>query len=325
MILIGSRALQYYIPDIGRIIHDWDFLMGVTEFEEFHAKYSKYLIKTVKHISLYEIPDLGIVEISMFRGWQPSDHRLLDDGFYNHSTPFGNALVPSLNTLYEIKLATEEFIKEPKHLYDLELMEPHCVDFTKQYTPLYQMRRNEIKLRLEQENKVKYDFFHKYHIPEYIKHDYLHEVIVDLIDMKLPTYVKITTAETDIAETLFNKLSYTDKVSLMAEESLVLALERWFIPQMIENGINFKLLDIFDNNNEGLPTYQILKHCCITGLKGEAEYITKFSRDNFFAIEKLWVDYKHKIKEKGGFSKDFYAILFKLRDDYKQGIKIATI
>jgi hypothetical protein len=93
---------------------------------------------------------------------------------------------------------------------------------------------------------------------------------------------------------------------------------------MVENGINYKLISLFYNNNEGLPTYQILKHCCITGLKGEAEYITSFARSNFFEIEKLWQEYKLKIKEKGGFPKSFYDKLFQLREDYKQGKKVGV-
>lgn len=320
MILIGSKALQQYIPNLGRIIHDWDLLMHDDEYVQFIEQYLKYLIKAVKNTFLYEIPDLGIVEISHVNGWEPSDWRLLDNGFSFLGTPFGKVCVPNLQILFEMKKATAEFINEPKHNYDLKLIQSLV---SKDITPFYEMRRNEIKTRIEKENKIKYDFFHKYHIPEYIRHDYLHEVIADLIDVKLPTYVKITTAETDITEQLFNNLTHEAKVSLMAEESLVLILERWFIPQMIEKGINFKLLDIFFNNNEGLPTYNILKHCCITGLKGEAEYITNFSRANFFEIEKLWVNYKQKIKNKGGFPKEFYDMIFVLRDKYKQGEKVA--
>lgn len=258
MILIGSRALQHYIPNLGRVVHDWDFMMSTRELNEFALKYGQYLIKTVKDVTLYEIPNVGVVEIFCMTGWMPSDYILYETCEDMIATPFGGALVPSLDILFEMKKATAEFIKEPKHDHDVRLMEVECVEFGKQYSEFYDMRRAEIKARLEKETKVKYDFFHKYHIPEYIKHDYLHEVIVDLI-------------------------------------------------------------------GQALPTYKILKHCCITGLKGEAEYITNFSRANFFEIEKLWIDYKQKIKEKGGFSSDFYGIIFKLREDYKKGINVATI
>lgn len=325
MILIGSRALQHYIP-LNRIIHDWDFMMDFAEFEQFNEFYGQFLIKTVNHTHLYEIPKLGIVEILVKSGFKPSDHILWEKSKTNGiTTPFGVAQVPSFYMLYEMKRATAEFINEPKHHYDLSVMKSLLVDYDNSCANFYSLRYSEIKDRIEKSEKVKYDFFHKYHIPEYIKHDYLHEVIADLVDIKLPTYQKITCADTDIAEELFDKLTHQEKISLMVEESLVLALERWFVPQMVENGINFKLLEIFDNNNEGLPTYKILKHCCITGLKGEAEYITKFSRDNFFEIETNWIKYKAIIKEKGGLPSNFYDMLFKIREDYKQGKTVATV
>lgn len=323
MILIGSKALQYYIPDLGRVVHDWDFMMSVDELNRFSLKYGKYLIKTVKDVTLYEIPELGVVEIFCMSGWMPSDYIMFETCTQKVYTPFGESLIPTLQDLYDIKKATAEFINEPKHHHDLNLILTQGARLKN--TNLYKMRQAEIKFRIEKENKVKYDFFHKYHIPEYIKHDYLHEVVADLIGLSLPTYIKITTAETDIGEHLFNRLTHEEKISLMAEESLVLSLERWLIPQMVENGINSKLLEIFDNNNEGLPTYQILKHCCITGLKGEAEYITNFSRNNFFQIEALWIKYKKTIKDKGGFPQSFYNMLFKLRDEYKQGMKVGII
>ena len=329
MILIGSKALEAYIGDIGRIIHDYDILMTNVEWMDFHKINSQYLIKTVNNIYLYEIPNKGIVEVYHELSWTDSDRIICEAAKLEGSqttSPFGILYLPMIQHLYDIKKATCEFIDEPKHKYDLMLMDNWNKNLAiNEYNRIYDIRRIEIKLRLEKSNKVKYDFFHKYHIPEYIKHDYLHEVIADLLDIKLPTYQRITNAEVNISEELFNKLSYDQKISLMVEESLVLALERWFCPQMIENGINYKLLSIFDNNNEGLPTYKILKHCCITGLQGEAEYITGFARENFFEIEKEWIKAKAKIVKKNGFKSEFYEQIFELREKYKNGEKVGTI
>jgi hypothetical protein len=150
-------------------------------------------------------------------------------------------------------------------------------------------------------------------------------MIADLLGISIPTYKRITSSETDISQELFNNLTHNQKVSLLAEETLVLNLERWLIPQLIEQGINYKVVGYFYNNNEGLPTYKILKHVCITGLKGEANYITDFARANFFEIEKLWQDYKIKIKENGGFPRPFYDRIFKLRDQFKSGEKVSII
>lgn len=327
MVLIGSKALEEKIKDIGRITHDYDVLMSKIEWAEFHANYHQYLIKNVKDVYLYEIPNIGIVEVLHEFGFTKSDKDLYNFCSFETDLPFGRVSVPEIGTLFDIKKATAEFIDEPKHKYDLDLMVKNYPFLgIREDTEFYKLRREEIKTRIEKQDKVKYDFFHKYHIPEYIKHDYLHELIADLIDIKLPTYQRITSAEVDIAESLFNKLTHEQKISLMVEESLVLALERWYIPQMIENGINAKLIDIFYNDNEGLPTYKILKHCCITGLKGEAEYITTFARENFFEIEREWRKAKEIINtKKNGFPQSFYDKLFELRDKYKKGEKVGTI
>lgn len=326
MLLVGSKALAYYLDDFfDRTTHDWDFLMTETELKAVSLAFPMKLIKTTKSSSLYEYKN-EILEIKTESQFDPSDKVMFHEArnpamlkpYSVLDSIIGRCIVPSRQFLYDMKAATAAYIDEPKHKYDLDLMEKHWTG-VKKNTPWYETRLAETKARIETSKKVKYDFFHKYHIPEYIIHDYLHEIIADLLDIKLPTYIRITNGDVTIAEEMFNTLTYEQKVSLMVEESLVLALERWFVPNMIEQGINFNLLEMFDDNNEGLPTYQILKHCCITGLKGEAQYITNFAKNNFFEIEKKWIDAKSVIKSKGGFPGSFFERLFELRKQYKAG------
>ncbi len=141
------------------------------------------------------------------------------------------------------------------------------------------------------------------------------------MDLSIPTYQRFVTGATEITDECWNKLTHQQKIDAMVEESLVLALERWFIPQMIENGINYRLHDMFFNNNEAMPTYKLLYHCCVKGLIGEKEYIVNFARENFNVIEQHWIDAKEKIRKKG-FPKHFLDKIFVLRDKYKQGEKI---
>lgn len=330
MLVVGSIALKYWLNDIGRTIHDYDIWMSNEEFNRFCNDYYKFEIKEAKYSYLFEI-DKKIYEIKPYYKMEETDKLIFDNSTnktFQVDIPYiGMCFVACPQTVYDMKKATlHGGITEPKHSYDFNLLEANAHKyFFKRNSDIFKLRLEETKKRVASEKKVKYDFFHKYHIPEYVVHDDLHVMIADLIDLKIPTYQKITTAETDISEELFNNLSHHEKLSLMVEESLVLALERWFIPQMIENGINHKLIDMFYNNNEGLPTYRILQHCCITGLKGEAEYITKFSRENFFEIEKLWIQYKSTIANKKGFPSWFFNQLFELRDKYKKGEKVALI
>lgn len=330
MILIGSQALNHYIA-LDRKLHDWDFIMTAEELERFNSSYSKYLVKETEYSLVYDING-EIVEIRNPKTLDESDKHLLEMYFLPETkTPFGLVTLPSINTLYEIKKATALCIEEPKHKYDLAAMEkefPSQLVFnpnTKNFygnSEFFNKRLNEIKARQEKATKIKHDFFHKYHIPEYVLHDRLHEMFADLLSITIPTYQRITVAETDISEELFNKLTHEQKISLMVEEVLVLNMERWLIPQMVENGINHRLVDMFYNNNEAMPTYLILKHVCITGLKGEQKYITDFSKVNFFEIEKEWIKAKEKIMIKGGLPEWFFRELFELRKKYREGINV---
>lgn len=259
-----------------------------------------------------------ILEIKTESQFEPTDKIIFNGVYKKTHCIIGACFVPDIQTIFDMKKATADYIDEPKHKYDLDLMRSIFPDLQDD-SELYLLRREETKDRIMKSKKVKFDFFHKYHIPEYIYHDNLHVIIGDLMNLSIPTYLRITSADTEISEQLFNNLTHGAKISLMVEESLVLALERWFIPQMVENGINHNLIDIFYNNNEGLPTYLILKHCCITGLKGEADYITNFARNNFFEIEQKWIIIKQQIKDKKGFPPSFYNQLFDLRKRYKAG------
>lgn len=320
MVLIGSQALNYYIP-LNRKLHDYDFIATKKELEQWNKKYSKYLVKSTDYSYVYDI-DGEIVEIRNPEFLDETDKELLDIsvGFRWEYSKFGLVNIPTIQLLYDIKKSTTLCINEHKHKYDLELIEKKF-NLTSE-TGFFKKRLAETQNRVSKSTKVLKDFFHKYDgIPEYVKHDRLHDLYADALGLSMPTYKRITVAETDISEDLFNKLSYDQKISLMAEESLVLALERWLIPQLIENGINYKIIDHFYNNNESMPTYLILKHCCITGLRGEAEFITKFSRENFFAIESLWCQYKSKFK----FPNWFLNEIFELRKKYRNGEKVGIV
>lgn len=323
MILIGSRALSYYV-ELNRKLHDWDFLMTEEEMGRFDREYSKFLVKSTPSSNVYDING-EIVEIKSPALIDETDWVLVKQQYPRSEviTPFGNAILPNIELLYLIKKSTAEVIDEPKHQHDALLIESMYTFSIDNW--FYKRRLEETRLRQEKSQRVKYDFFHKYHIPEYVLHDRLHEIIADLLDINLPTYQRITSADVAIAQELFEKLSHDQKISLMVEECLVLNLERWFIPQMVENGINYRLIDKFYNNNEAMPTYHILKHVCITGLKGEAEYITSFARSNFFEIEQKWIEAKEKIHRKKGFPSSFFSELFQIRKRYLNGEKVASV
>lgn len=315
MILIGSQALSYYVP-LERKLHDYDFIATEYELDKFNLEYGKHLVKTTDYSLIYDI-DGTIVEIRNPKYLDQTDLDLLISPMVSVSTMFGLAHLPDIQTLYDIKKSTALCMKEHKHLYDLKLIEDEF-DVV-QNTEFFNKRLEETQNRTKVDKKNKYDFFHKYDLPEYVVHDKLHEMVADLLDLPLATYIRTITGSVTTVKELYDKLTHEQKVSLMVEESIVLSLERWLIPQMIENGINHRLIDMFYNNNEAMPTYHILKHVNLKGLKGEADYVVNFGTENFFEIEKAWIVAKEKIRSKGGFPGHFFDELFDLRKRYLAG------
>lgn len=320
MILIGSKALNFHVK-VDRIQHDWDIIGDESEVSFFLEKWKKFLVKETNYSYVFDIEN-NIIELRNPISFAQTDKDLINfqRRFSIVETNFGIFRVPNIQVLYDIKKSTHLCIDNLKHRNDTILIENNF-DIL-QDTLFFKTRLRETRERISKENKVKHEFFHKYHLPEYIQHDRLHDMLADLLNINLPTYKRITTSEVEISETLFNKLDHSQKIDLMVEESLVISLERWLIPQFVENGINHTLIKSWGNNNEAMPTYLLLKHVCLTGLKGEAKYITDFSKDNFFEIEKRWVSYKKKIEEKKGFSNWFYDELFSLRKSYVKNEEI---
>lgn len=330
MLLVGSKALEFHVP-LNRILHDWDVWMTETEFCDFLNKNQEFLVKTTPSSTLFDIKGT-VVEVKHEKQFEPTDRQIFDMKHTNRwKTPFGEMAVPDFQTIYDMKCSTLLCIPEWKHQYDKDLMEKMtgCCDL-QQDTQLFKDRLAETQTRVAKSKKNLYGFFHKSAhkeqkistIPEYIVHDKLHEMIADLIDLNIPTYIKTINGDYETDMEMFHKLPHELKVSLMAEESLVLALERWFIPQMVENGINARLIPKFYNNNEAGPTYALLKHVNIKGLIGEEAEIVQFGRDNFAEIEKAWVAMKEKIHKAGGFPQWFYDEIFAVREKYRKGEKV---
>lgn len=321
MVIIGSKALNFYInPE--RTLHDTDLIMTQDELIAFNNHYNKYWVKTTNYSHVYDIEG-DIVEVRNPQYLDATDKMLLNETFQQKTFMYGIAGVPTIQLLYDIKKSTALCIDEPKHKHDVELIEKNFP--VVKNTVFFQKRLEETKLRTDKSKKNMYDFFHKYKLPEYVLHDRIHDMFADILGLNMPTYKRLTVDDTNISEELFNKLTHEQKVSLMAEESLVLSMERWFIPRMIEDGINYRLIDMWFNNNEAMPPYLILKHVNIKGLKGEAPYIVDFGRKYFFEIEQKWIEYRQKIRDNDGIPVWFLNELFTLRKKYLNKENVAIV
>jgi len=328
VLLVGSKALEMYIP-LNRVIHDWDIYMTEIEFDQFMVDNNQYLVKQTPHTTLFDIKGT-LVEVKRESQFEPTDKYIFDNGVVAKTqTEFGLMCIPKIQIIYDMKQATALCIDEWKHTYDLKLIQKANFGL-EENSQLFKDRLVETRARIARSNSNKFKFFHRTQydntkiatIPEYIVHDKLHEMIADLINVRIPTYLRIINGDVEVDMRLFNKLSHEQKLYLMVEESLVLALERWFIPQMVENGINYRLIDRFYNNNEAGATYQILKHVNIKGLKGEDADIVSFGRKHFNEIEILWKTCKERIAKNEGFPKWFFDEIFVAREKYKKGEQV---
>ena len=331
MLLVGSKALQAYLP-LDRTIHDIDLWMSDYEYNEFLETYKDYKVKETDYSVVFDIKG-DIVEVKPRFKFTANDALIFDTTLWSKNIvkiKYGTARVPDIQTIYDMKKATACCIDEWKHKFDLKALEKHYGKMVEDNTEVFLERLQETQERVEKSKKNKFGFFHKNKlkeqeiatIPEYIDHDYLHEIVADLLDIKMPTYKRIICADTDVSEEQFNALTEHQKMSLMVEETLVLCLERWLIPKMVEKGINYKLIEHFYNNNEASATYLLLKHVNIRGLIGEKEYITGFGRENFHQIEKMFFKAKEQIKRKNGFPMELFNRIFELRERYKAGEKV---
>ena len=331
MLLVGSKALQAYMP-LNRVIHDWDIWMTDAQFDQFLVDNNQFVVKRTPHTTVFDKHGV-IVEVKRQSQFAPTDQQIWEQQLFQKQeieTPFGICRVPDIQTVYDMKASTALCIEEWKHKYDQDLIEKHYGDRIQKDSELFKARLIETQERVAKSKKNLFGFFHKTAhektkintIPEYIVHDRLHDLISDLTTKTMPTFQRIVTTDYKPDMELFRALPYHLKVDLMVEESLVLALERWFIPQMVENGINHKLIPRFYNNNEASPTYMLLKHVNIKGLIGEEPEITQFGRDNFAEIEKRWIWMKREIEMNGGFPQWFFEELFELRDRYRNGEKV---
>lgn len=113
-----------------------------------------------------------------------------------------------------------------KQGYKVKLQDVKLVEMYTQYLIETVYKNDSRLLVFPKLNKTKDQFFND-KVAYYVDHDSLHELVA--IQDK-PAYTKCLTAEVMFSVSVFNSLSYQDKVNMVLEESYVLALERCLIP-----------------------------------------------------------------------------------------------
>lgn len=195
MILIGSKAIKHWFPDFPREPKDEDW-----------ATYNSHYADTIGCIKHEYLPNPVLID---YHG---------KTGIYKSiATP---------NELLTLKMSHLFWdINWEKHMWDVQFLlkkgakviKPLFYDLYKQWNEVHSKnKRSDLKM-------TALDFFDNALKCEY-PHDNLHTLLKEV-----PTYnlVLCDNQEVEVCEDKFNELSFEDKCSLVEEEVMVMAWERW--------------------------------------------------------------------------------------------------
>ncbi len=198
-ILIGSLAAKHWFPDFYRKTKDTDYILPD----------SKNKIQKT---------DTDIVEFHYSKGF---DWLLENEGE-----------IASPDALYTIKVSHSFWnVHWAKTMQDISfLQDKGCKVIPEFFDLLYkdwlEIHDSKKKINFDEANST----FFKNTIDRKIPHDRLHEIIVEPNE---PAYKKLKydQSKAKIEEDLFEKLSFDEKRNVCLEETYVIALERFLIPE----------------------------------------------------------------------------------------------
>lgn len=239
MIIVGSKALKFYFPNIDRHINDVD-VIGTNQDLNFLIKKlkPKQILVSDKITTLKEIQNSDTifntknVEILMV------DESEALTKYLEFSKPEIRVEYAPLEVLYSLKKSHIHFpIKFDKHILDYCLLN----DFFNGYDKLSEITKLNFKetenrlgkLKTPSLNKSVKQFFGQSegYVKSHFIHDDIHKVVAHYdkpIYESLQKDATLAKCEKD----LWNLLSFEDKCKTVLEEAYVIALERKIIPAL---------------------------------------------------------------------------------------------
>ncbi len=193
-VFIGSIALKYWFPNIDRKINDIDYAVDVDNVKRDKGTdivteylYNPIIFKYIEEGQEYITP-VQLLTLKM-------SHISWNVNFKKH--------------MYDIQFLLKEGVRYDSEMYN-ELFEYWTIVKTRDK----KYRRSDLTLNSE-------EFFDNGIISE---HDYLHTLLKEV-----PTYTKVLKdgSEVEPSEEKFLQLSFEDKISVIEEEVMVMAYERF--------------------------------------------------------------------------------------------------
>ena len=174
-----------------------------------------------------------------------------------------------------------------KHIRDYHNLKKICVRFTKLDLGFLKERtkltKEEFGDKTPKLNMSNDDFFDD-PVKKYYIHDEIHEAVA-YYDRPLYERLKTDQSQAMCAKDLWNNLTHKDKIKCVQEECFVIGLERFIIPNWIEQKKNYPPKFAFN---------KALEKVCTTLCSG---WFRDFAIDNWPEINKYEVDFVKKFKQ----------------------------
>lgn len=242
MLLIGSHALSYYLPNsLGRKCMDYDLIATYEQYERWikgkkfdylmpHNGAKKMVAKNKDGIFEFEIAWPGSSAEALFNGATES----VTDTLYINVNNIGMVHVPTLDFLYMMKMS-HRFLKNSPHflktMNDIKLMKEKGAHIPDQLKEWFKAREKETYYYKHPNlNQGKMGFFDPNQGVQYVyDHDSIHQAMAHL-ELPAYSYYKKDNEEVSCDKEKFFSLDEKYRLYGVIEEAYVLALERSQIP-----------------------------------------------------------------------------------------------
>lgn len=293
MLLIGSRAAKFHFPNFRRP-KDYDFIATSKEVDRFLKRFPHK--DTSKHINkrraLVEINNSIIsFEFDLIEAYPSSNILFKCDKNYEYHDPiFGFSYrIASPETLFLLKKSHIPFnIHWHKNIYDYLFLKSKINQNTlpSWWQGAYDMRAQEVKDRVCNK-QMNFDvdnseFFKKSEkfVNRIVPHDSLHYATC-FYDRPLFLLAKENATKAALSEYKLSLMSDSQKIEMIQEECMALALERIIIPSLIKG----------EQYNTKIAYQTIAAKMVYHYLPF---FLRHFAADHFMSISRLDIDYVQK-------------------------------
>jgi len=233
MIIIGSTAIKKFYPEF-REPKDVDILCYKKEFDELN--FDKSQNDNTGRITLDKV-----YEFQFINNWPSYKHLLtVTDSAFRLNTEIGSIkCLPPFWMMILKKSHLYRSLSFYKHIKDFHFLEGKMSwasvfgnDYARSvYLDILKDTKSKFPDKTPSLSKSKEAFFNDYVI-KYVEHDWIHEQIA-FYDR--PLYERCQNAEVFCSKKLWEQLDFEDKIKMVQEEALAIAIERKIIPLFMEN------------------------------------------------------------------------------------------